>query len=436
MKNPAIKRIILIITSVFTFFSVSQAQRYLSDYDSTLFIRDTVRPLAQRFNNIHLSGYIQPQFQVIQTKGAEAYNGGNFSTYSNSRFMLRRARIKLDYIIPSKQRTFPTGLFTFQFDVTERGVSAKDIFLRIYEPKGHQFSFSLGLFARPFGYEVNLSSAFRETPERARMSQILMPGERDLGGMVSFEPLNKKTKLPVKFDLGLFNGQGTSGPTDFDSFKDLVSRLKLKPVHVSENVFISGGLSLLKGGWMQGSKYKYSLRPIGGANAFVLDSAASNFGAKATRNYYGADLQLAHVRNKIKTELRGEYWSGNQPGTALSTTSPGTLPPGAVYLRNFDGATFYLLQNLFSEKWELMVKYDWYDPNVKVSGTDIGKAGLNLNQADIRYATLGFGLSYFMNQNLKMLVYHELVKNESTSLAGFGEDKKDNLFTFRMQLRF
>ena len=70
------------------------------------------------------------------------------------------------------------------------------------------------MFARPFGYEVNLSSSDREAPERGRMSQILMKTERDLGVMASFEP--KKTKhffKHIKIDGGFFNGQGLTGPT-------------------------------------------------------------------------------------------------------------------------------------------------------------------------------------------------------------------------------
>ena len=58
-----------------------------------------------------------------------------------------------------------------------------------------------GLFARPFGYEVNLGLLFRETPERGRMSQILMPAERDIGVMVSFEPQEKKHKS-FSFKIG------------------------------------------------------------------------------------------------------------------------------------------------------------------------------------------------------------------------------------------
>jgi hypothetical protein len=35
-----------------------------------------------------------------------------------------------------------------------------------------------------------------------------------------------------------------------------------------------------------------------------------------------------------------------------------------------------------------------------------------------------------------MLVYYDLVKNESTALDGFRTDKKDNVFTWRIQMRF
>jgi hypothetical protein len=111
------------------------SQRFLSDYDSTLFIRDTLRPFLKRLENLNFSGYIQPQFQVAQTKGEASFEGGNFSEFSNNRFMLRRARIKIDYLLPAKGKDFPKALFTFQIDATERGVNVRDMFLRLYEPK-------------------------------------------------------------------------------------------------------------------------------------------------------------------------------------------------------------------------------------------------------------------------------------------------------------
>ena len=160
---------------------------------------------------------MQPQFQVAESEGAPSFAGGAFSPYSKSRFMLRRARIKIDYLIKSKEN-YPKALFVFQIDATERGVIVRDMFIRLFETKRNNFSISTGLFARPFGFEVNLSSSIRETPERGRMSQILMPSERDLGVMFSFEPMDKKHKVKhVKLDAGVFNGQGVAGTTDFDS---------------------------------------------------------------------------------------------------------------------------------------------------------------------------------------------------------------------------
>jgi hypothetical protein len=412
------------------------SQRYLADLDSSLFIRDTVRPFLKKFENLQFSGYIQTQFQLADSEGQRSYNGGDFSTYSKSRFMLRRARVKIDYLLLTEDK-FPKALFTFQMDATERGVNVRDMFVRLYETKGHNFSLTAGLFARPFGYEVNLSSAYRETPERGRMSQILMPTERDLGVMISYEPLKGGAKNKyVKWDAGLFNGQGLAGTTDFDSHKDLISRVTIKPVTLKK-IILSGGLSLLYGGWRQGSQYVYSMSTAANGNKiFVVDSAQGNIGKIAPRHYYGADIQIAFLHAWGRTEARAEYWTGEQPGTSATTTNPGIMPVVPSYRRNFSGAFFYFLQNIINTKNQLMVKYDWYDPNKKVGAKDIGKSGTDLTVADIRYATLGLGYAYYCNAHVKFVLYYEWVENEKTSLAGWTTDLRDNLLTLRLQYRF
>ena len=410
-----------------------KAQRYLSDYDSAIFERDTVAKVAKRFENLYITAYIQPQYQFAQSKGIESFEGGNFEEHADNRFMLRRARLRFDYRMPGKAGDFPAALFTFQFEATERDVNVRDMFVRIFEPKKHNLALSLGLFSRPFGYEVNLSSSYRETPERGRMSQTLMPSERDLGGMISYESTKQGKSLPIKFDIGLFNGQGKSGPSEFDSYKDLISRLTLRPVSITKNLSFSGGLSYLNGGWYQPTKYRLEI-PKGSSGAFNIDSSLSNIGAKAERIYKGADLQLALKHGWGKTEIRGEYWWGTQPGTDETTRNPGTLPDGPTYIRSFDGAFFYLLQNIVNEQWELVAKYDWYDPNTRAVSGDIGAS--NLTAADIKYATLGFGLTKYFTDNLKILAYYAMVRNEKTALAGYTADLDDNVFTLRMQLRF
>lgn len=435
-KSARFRRILVLFSFVLIAVAGS-CQRYLADLDSSLFVKDTLRPFLKRFENLRISGYMQPQFQVAQADGAQSFAGGNFSQFSRSRFMLRRARIKIDYLLTTKQNA-PKALFTFQIDATERGVIVRDMFIRLFESSKSNLFMTAGFFARPFGFEVNLGSSYRETPERGRMSQILMPGERDLGVMFSFEPFHKQHKLyHFKLDAGFFNGQGASGTTDFDSHKDFISRLTLKPYAINK-VEIGGGLSFLRGGWKNATKfvYKSGFAP-NNDKIFVVDSSVTNLGRSSPRHYYGVDLQLKLHHQWGETEARAEYWFGTQPGTATSTANPGTLPAALpTYVRHYDGAYFYFLQNIFNPKHQLLLKYDWYDPNIKVRKMDIGKAGTNLTTADVKFSTLGFGYVYYINPQTKIIFYYDIVKNEITNLTGFGVDQKDNVFTCRLQFRF
>jgi hypothetical protein len=437
MYTPKSVRVYAFLLIFFVQASLTaSSQRFLAEIDSSLFIKDTLRPFLKRFENIRITGYMQPQFQVAQADGAPSYAGGNFSQFSRSRFMLRRARIKIDYLLTKEN--MPKTLFTFQIDATERGVIVRDMFIRLYETGSNTLSVTAGFFARPFGFEINLGSSHRETPERGRMSQILMPGERDLGVMGSFEPIKKDHRwYHIKFDAGFFNGQGASGVTDFDSHKDFISRLTIKPYNIG-STSLGGGLSLLRGGWKNATKYIFSSgTDINGNKLFVVDSAESNLGKSSPRHYYGADVQLKWLHRKGETEWRAEYWLGTQPGTANSTANPGTLPAALpTYVRHFNGAFFYFLQHIINTKHQFLLKYDWYDPNAKVHGKEIGKPGTNLTAADIKFYTLGVGYAYYMNAQTKIIFYYDIVKNERTSLAGYINDLKDDVFTCRLQFRF
>ena len=112
------------------------------------------------------------------------------------------------------------------------------------------------------------------------------------------------------------------------------------------------------------------------------------------------------------------------------------LPNFPTFIREFDGAFFYFLQNIINDKWELMVKYDWYDPNTNASGPEIGKSGSNLSSTDIKYQTLGMGFTHYFTDNLKLLLYYDRVRNEHTSFTDYTGDVKDDVFTCRLQMRF
>ena len=407
--------------------------------DTTKDMGKGILSMYARLDKIRFSGYIQPQFLVAQSKGAKSFAGGDFAINSNNRFMLRRARVRIDYIHFPKQAKGSSLQFVFQFDATERGVFVRDVWGRFFENKYQAFAFTMGLFARPFGFEVNLSSSDRESPERGRMSQILMKTERDLGAMVTFEPRNKKSKINfLKIDVGVFNGPGLSSLTDYDSHKDIIGRVSIKPLPFSKKITLGASSSVYYGGLSQNTKYTFTTQTIGGIKKFVVDSSTLNIGQIAPRHYFGIDAQLK-IKNKVGfTELRGEFIAGKQTASATSSETPGSLYTGTdgYYTRKFNGTYFYFLQHLGSTHHQISIKYDWYDPNATVKTNDIGKAGSNLNAADIKFSTLGFGYIYYINENAKLVFWYDKIINEKTQLTGYTRDVKDDMFTFRIQFRF
>lgn len=412
-----------------------EAQFLMDMIDTTQDMGKGLLSIYKRFDHIRISGYIQPQFQVAAEEGTKSFNGGDFPEHANNRFVLRRGRLRFDYA-RFNDHDQPVLQFVFQFDGTEKGVFARDFWGRYFENKWELFNFTAGMFARPFGYELNLASSDRESPERGRMSQILMRVERDLGAMVTFEPRRKDHPLRYfKLDAGVFNGQGFTGPNEYDNYKDFITRLSLKPIHLSKKLTASAGLSLLEGGLIQNTKYVYRTTTSGNNKIFAVDSSLDNVGDKAPRQYYGADIQLKLKHGWGYTELRGEYWWGNQSSSATNTETPGTLLNEPMYIRKFNGAFFYLLQNIVTDKHQLGIKYDWYDPNTEVKGTEIS-ASNSTNASNIKYSTLSLGYNYYINPNLKLMLWYDIVKNENTSLAGYTSDEDDNVFTCRLQFRF
>lgn len=407
--------------------------------DTTSSLGKSVLSVSKRFDNIRIGGYMQPQFQVIQQKGAKSFNGGDFAPNVNNRFMLRRGRIRFDYV-HFNTNDKPSVQFVFQFDGSERGVFIRDFWGRVFENRFKLFSFTTGMFARPFSYELNLSSSDRESPERGRMSQILMKTERDLGAMTSFEPRVQGHPLRyLKIDAGFFNGPGLSASADYDSHKDFISRIALKPFPLNKRIQLSFAVSYLNGGILQNTKYVYRISSLNGIKSFIADSSLNNIGRIEPRKYYGGDIQLKIKHKAGFTELRAEFIEGKQTSFTSTSETPAALPTDVstpFYIRKFNGAYFYLLHNIFNTKHQLIVKYDWYDPNSDVKGNEIGKAGSNINDANIKFSTLGFGYIHYINENVKLLVWYDRITNEKTLLANYSNDVKDDVFTCRLQFRF
>ncbi len=424
--------------------SLNMGGKLLTDMiDTSTRMGKNMLSLYNKFGQVGFSGYIQPQFQYAESKGnPNIYQGGDWGAYSDNRFRLRRGRLRTDFTHYTEEGK-PSVYFLFQFDGTERGVNIRDFWGRYYENKFELFHFSAGMMARPFGHEVLLSSIFREAPERGRMSQILMGTERDLGFMVSLNSRKASSKMKwFAIDLGIYNGQGLTGPQEYDSHKDVVFRVSSKKQNIpGTKIKVSGGLSGYFGGITNRNARLYSMNEIGGVWKLTADSLESNIGKTAQRQYFGGDIQIIIPNGNGQSEFRAEYVRGNQTGSLSNSTTPGTLPLDAaggfapLATRPFDGAYFYYLQHLGSWKHQLVLKYDWYDPNKKVKGAEVNKDN-GYSAADIRFNTIGAGYMHYINQYLKLVLWYEHPMNEKTSLLGYDKDLKDGIFTCRAQFTF
>ncbi len=436
-SNALLRKLLLLFACLFC-ASIANSQFLMDMVDTSTTTGKGMLSIYKKFDHLRFSGYIQPQYQVAGSKGTRNFEGGDFAPGVSNRFMLRRSRVRIDYVHFESGHK-PGVQFVFQFDANERAFTVRDVWGRIFENRYKLFSFTIGMFARPFGFETNLSSSDRESPERGRMNQLFMKSERDLGAMFSFDVRKDQHLLKrLKVDIGLFNGQGINASGDFDNTKDLIGRVSLKPWPISKMITLAAGGSVLWGGLENNTRYHFTTATVAGAPKVQVDSALSNIGKTSPRRYLGADLQVK-IKNKAgQTELRAEVISGKQTGTANSSETPASLLTGndGFYTRRFTGAYFYFLQHLFSTKHQLIVKYDWLDPNTAVKGKQIGAAGAGFTVGDIRFQTLGAGYIHYVSDNIKLVLYYARVWNEKTSLPAYSNDLKDDVFTCRLQFRF
>lgn len=425
--------------ALFPFFVFSQEEKIdtLNVIDQRLTLVEDYVTNSKKFK---ISGYVQAEWQSGQLdslsstptdlkvgSGLNAIekNGG---VSQINRFGVRRGRIKLAY-----EDFGCTGVL--QFDLTEKGVSLKDAYLNVVDPWIGYFNVKAGVFDRPFGYEISYSSNKRESPERSRIFQTLFPDERETGGMLAIQAPKGDPWAVLRLEAGLFNGNAI-GP-DLDSRKDFIGHLIYS--NATPRLKYGFGVSYYNGATAQLNKNVYSLK----SNSFVTSAGDSTGYSK--REYVGFDAQFNLASALGVTSLRAEYIFGTQPGTSTSSTSPkyssGTYSGAGTsvsdtYLRSFQGGYAMLVHDILETKHSLVLKYDWYDPNTKISGRNIGVAGSKTGKADMAYSTIGLGYMYRMNANFRITAYYDMVSNEKTAVKGYFQNVKDNLLTVRLQYKF
>lgn len=385
---------------------------------------------GEKGGQLKITGYLQAQWQLGQQKGLDGFaNGGSFGANVDNRFQLRRGRVKFTYDLGIMQ-------VVFQPDFTEKGVALKDAYIGLTAPS-QIIGGQVGIFDRPFGYEISYSSSRRESPERSRVYNSLFPNERDLGAMLTLK--GKKGTWLNDFTLngGMFNGNGIGAETD--SRKDFIGRLAY--LHKYKTGEWGAAFSYYNGGVLNpvGEKYKY-VKDQG----FVAQDGVK--GQYSKRQYFGVAAQVSQKWGAGTTYVRAEYLWGKQPGTLNKNADPGGTSFGAgtdpLYLRSFRGGYVYLIQDIGKSKHTVVFKYDNYDPNTKISASQIGRLA-NTGAADVAYNTYGVGYQFRWNKYLTLSAYYDMVSNEKCPnlasdkpLKDYASNIKDNVLTLRIQAKF
>lgn len=423
-KNLSIKRLAaLCLVNLLPICAVAQNTQEKVELDS-LYTTTKQTPSAisadlGKFGNISLSGYVQAQWQWAESKGISAIaQGGSFPSESNNRFMVRRGRVKFTYSLGFAK-------MVIQPDISEKGLKVRDVYINATS-YNKLIGGQIGAFDRPFGYEISYSSSQRESPERSRIYNSLLPGEREVGAML------KMNYKGLSLDAGLFNGNGLS--IDNDSTKDFIGRLSY--AHKLKNGVIGAEVSLYEGTIYNMGTYYFDFVEDEG---FVAQTAGSD--KNYLRQYFGVGVHYCQNWWAGETKIYGEYLWGTQPGTLLlnynivgddeiiEETNP-------LYIRQFRGGYLSLAQKIGKTKHGIILKYDYYDPNTEVKGDQIGKLQ-NTGIADFAYTTYGVGYIYNCTDYLKLTAYYDFVVNETSgSYASFKTQRQEDVFTLRVQFKF
>jgi phosphate-selective porin len=385
---------------------------------------ETLADAVLKLQKFKVSGYVQTQYQWGEKDALLKVGTGNENLEKSfSRFGIRRGRIKFTY-----EEKIVSGVF--ELDMTEKGLGLKDAYLNVKNPWIETISLRAGIFDRPFGNEISYSSSKLESPERSTLCQTIFPDEKDLGAMLTLQAAKTSPWNFLKLDAGLFAGNAINRETD--SRLDFIGHLSADK-SLENNVKIGGGVSYYNGGVFQGTENVYSIVD----KEFTLNNHADNKGKFAKREYFGVDAQFSITSILGMSQLRAEYLFGKQPGVLSNSKSPNasTLPTADTYNRHFNGAYVIFVQDLGRLPLSAVLKYDWYDPNTKLSKNEIGIN--NTSVGDIAQNTFGVGLLWRATNNLRLQAYYEINKNETTeNITKYKNDLKDNVFTLRLQYKF
>jgi len=290
--------------------------------------------ITQRFEPITVHGYIQMRYERDSSRPTDESNLTTGRAKEN--FRLRRVRLDV--------RGTPVKgvLYRLQVDAAETDVALRDAYLELRAGDG---VFTFGHFKVPLLEEVLESSSVRWTPERARVSTALFPGERDRGIAYTL----RKQGLP-EITLGLFSGTRTT------QTQDSLTTRKSWLVRIVQPLDKEGKLGRIWVGRMDG----IGRRDFGGDQILNFDRERTVVG-----------LLLTPISGLT---IRGEWVDGKDAGSATKPT---------VKVRGWYALVGYKLPN---QPITLYAKHDQYDPNRDIPGNTFKRNALGV-QYDLNKMT-------------------------------------------------
>jgi hypothetical protein len=318
--------------------------------------------VTQRFEPITLHGYIQMRYERDSSRPTDENNLTTGRAKEN--FRLRRVRLDV------RGTPLKGVLYRLQVDAAETDVALRDAYLELRAGDGF---FTFGHFKVPLLEEVLESSSVRWTPERARVSTALFPGERDRGIAYTL----RKQGLP-EITLGLFSGTRSTETQD-----SLTSR-KSWLVRIVQPLDKEGKLGRIWVGRMDG---------VG----------RGNFGTQQNPNIRNYDRERTVIGLLLTPisglTLRAEWVDGKDAGTAANPT---------VKVRGWYALLGYKLPD---QPITIYAKHDQYDPNRNVAGNTFRRNAL--------------GIQYDLNKMTRLNLTWEKEKNPSATR-----------WTFQTQVRY
>lgn len=402
-----------------------------------------------KLTKIKVSGYVQAQYQSFE----------NPSLQPDNYFSLRRVRVKFTYEAADGVKfvvcpDFGAGTYTL-----------KDAYVVLNDHWTKAFSLWMGKFNRP-NYEVEYSSSQREVAERSTVIRTLYPGERAIGAKLEYNPVN----VPLHVQLALLNGadgitiNNASGTNlnstenkDFDNYKDIMVR-----AYYNLSLGNFGGLDFGAHGYF-GSFKSNALKTLSSDYSTIKDV---KLGDAVKRNWVGGEFQLfADVLGGLS--IKGEYIAGKNASIGYApiaaSGSTAAVPGVANFQNNFSGYYLYFIKNL-GKKNQFALRYDYYDPNTDIKGKDVKVvkytstdattlAGRTSGKSDLATSTLSLALHHYFDDNLRITLNYDIVKNEKVGSEGlltesytnpdgtkgtldYGKVINQNLLTLRIQAKF